>query len=53
MPQIFDFSHALLKGDLSAAEFSEACLQDLEALDETISNEQGIAVVSCGALVMH
>ena len=37
--QMFDFSHAFLKSDLSTAEFSEACLQDLEALDEIISNE--------------
>jgi serine/threonine protein kinase len=39
-PQIFDFSHAFLRSDLSAAEFREACVQDLEALDEIISNEQ-------------
>jgi serine/threonine protein kinase len=51
--QIFDFSHAFLKSDHSTVEFSGACVQDLEALDEIISNEQEISVVSSGALVIH
>jgi hypothetical protein len=38
--QIFDFSHALLKSDVSAAEFHEACVQDLESLDEIIVFQQ-------------
>jgi hypothetical protein len=34
--QIFDFSHAYLESDFSAAEFRQACVQDLESLDEIV-----------------